>query len=146
MNRMVVAVLLLAACGNKSGSGGGGSGSGSAGSGSGTSGTGGGGGPSIDANELTKKVVTQAFGGKVPAFPLLSNTGTAAIGVETPLRLTEGSTYSVVFLPTGANSPWDQVETIPIVDAMLAKLLSEGSPDGTTEPIYDRDSIATRAL
>jgi hypothetical protein len=142
MNRMVVAVLVLGACGKSGGSGGGGSGS--AGSGGGSAGSAA---PTpIDGNELTKKVVTQAFGGKVPAFPLLSSSGIAAIGLETPLRLSEGSTYSVVFLPTGAGGPWDQVETTPIVDAMLAKLLTEGSPDGTTEPIYDRDGLASRAL
>ena len=142
MKRMVVAVLALAACGNKSSSGGGGSaGSGSAGSA----------GSAVevaqpDGNLITRKVVKQAFGGSVPAFPLLSKTGTAAVAVETQLRTGEGSIYSVMFLPPGAGGPWDQVETFVIVDAMLAKLLTEGSPDGTSEPIYDREGIASRAL
>jgi hypothetical protein len=143
MKRMVVAALVLAACGNKSGSGGGGS------AGSGTAGSAG---PAIvdlaqlDGNVLTRKVVNQAFGGSVPAFPLLSKAGIAAVAVETQLRTGEGSIYSVMFLPPGAGGPWDQVETFVIVDAMLAKLLTEGSPDGTSEPIYDRDGIASRAL
>ncbi len=145
MNRMVVAALLLAACGNKSSGGGGSAGSGSAGSGSA-----GGAGPvdvvELDGNALTRKVVKQAFGGSVPAFPLLSKTGVAAVSVETQLRTGEGSIYSVMFVPPGAGGPWDQIETIVLVDALLAKLLTEGSPDGTSEPIYDRDGIATRAL
>lgn len=137
MKRMVVALLVLAACGRS----GGGGGSGSAGTGGGSAV-----GVPIEGGDVTRRVVTQAFGGTVPAFPLLSSSGIAAIGVETPLRQNEGSTYSVVFLPTGGGGPWDQVETTPIVDAMLAKLLTEGSPDGTTEPIYDREGLASRAL
>lgn len=141
MKRMVVVALVLAACGNKSSSGGGGSaGSGSAGS-AGTIDV-----AQPDGNAITRKVVKQAFGGSVPAFPLLSKTGTAAVSVETQLRTGEGSIYSVMFLPPGAGGPWDQVETFVIVDAMLAKLLTEGSPDGTSEPIYDREGIASRAL
>jgi hypothetical protein len=138
MKRMVVAVLVLAACGNKSGSGS--AGSGSAGSAATVDIA------QPDGNAITRKVVKQVFGGSVPAFPLLSKAGIAAVAVETQLRTGEGSIYSVMFLPPGAGGPWDQLETFVIVDATLAKLLTEGSPDGTSEPIYDREGIATRAL
>ncbi len=151
MKRMVVAALVLAACGNKSSSGGGGSAGSGGGGGSGGSGGSAGSAAPIavveqDGNQITRKVVKQAFGGSVPAFPLLSKAGIAAVAVETQLRTGEGSIYSVMFLPPGAGGPWDQVETFEIVNAMLAKLLTEGSPDGTTEPIYDREGIASRAL
>ncbi len=151
--KWIVAVALVgAACGTKSGGGGssGGAGSGSAGSGSGQVGEG----SAITtpspptpppSDDPTPAIIAQAFGGKVPAFPLLAANGIAAVAVATPLRQTEASIYAVMFLPVGAGGPWDSVETIPLVDAMLAKLLAEGSPDGTSQPIFDRDRLTTQA-
>lgn len=149
MKWIVVAALVSAACGTKSGSGGGSGGGGSAGSGSAGSGSAqlgeGRASATPPTDDPTPAIIAQAFGGKVPAFPLLAANGIAAVAVATPLRQTEASIYSVMFLPVGAGGPWDSVETIPLVDAMLAKLLAEGSPDGTAQPIFDRDRLTTQA-
>jgi hypothetical protein len=92
-------------------------------------------------------LVKEAFGGHVPAFPLLATSGAVAISVESPLGRSEVTTYSVASFTgwTATNDAWGGgAQVFPIVDATMATMLLDGATEDAA-PVPDRETLKARA-
>lgn len=96
----------------------------------------------------TAALVRNAFGGNVPAFPLLARDGSAvAIGIESPFGRSEVATYSVAIFTgwTATADVWDSsAKPYPIVDATMATMLLD-SVMGEAAPSPDPETLKIRA-
>jgi hypothetical protein len=96
----------------------------------------------------TTALVEAAFGGHVPAFPLLANDGsTAAVGIASPVGRSDVSTYRVAVFAgwTTTTDAWGTgTQDLPIVDATMAAMLLDGSAEEAA-PVPDRATLAARA-
>jgi hypothetical protein len=114
-------------------------------------GSGSGAGGSVSAprgsNDATAALVRDAFGGHVPAFPLLANDGsTVAVGVASPVGRSDVSTYRVALFTgwTASTDGWSTgPQDYPIVDPTMAAMLLEGAGDEAA-PVPDRATLQTR--
>jgi len=93
-------------------------------------------------------LVRDAFGGHVPAFPLLANNGsTVAVGVASPIGRSDVSTYRVAVFTgwTASTDAWSSgARDFPIVDPTMATMLLDGATDEAA-PAPDRATLQARA-
>ncbi len=132
--RAVLCFVLIAGCSKKPDT---------TGTGSGSSG------PPVDlGTNPTRTMVTQAFGGKLPAFPLLSMDGSmAVVGIESPVGSSDVSTYQVALFTswTGTGDAWGaNVQPMPVFDATMAKMLLD-TEMGEAAPRPDPRTLKARA-
>lgn len=100
---------------------------------------------SLAASDPATAVVTRIFP-KRHAFPLLSKDGnSAAVEIVTPVTRSGGSTYSIGFVPAGADA-WSggEIELTTLVNGMLLALLAEAREAGTVAT-YDVDALTAGA-
>lgn len=147
----LLAVLGAASCGRKPGTPGTGSDTGSGGSSAHAGGSGSGVGSSAPdgaASNPTAALVKDAFGGKLPAFPLLASDGnTAAVGIASPVGRSTVSTYGVAIFSgwTAASDAWGtNAQVMPVVDQAMATMLLD-SAMGEDAPAPDRETLKARA-
>jgi hypothetical protein len=137
--RVVLCLVLVAGCSKKSTT------DPQTGSGSGSSGSAA---PIELGNDPTRTFVTQAFGGKLPAFPMLSKDGAvAAMGIESPIGSSDVSTYQVAFFAswTGTGDAWgSNASSVQVFDVTMAKMLLDGEM-GEAAPRPDSGTLKTRA-
>jgi hypothetical protein len=101
------------------------------------------------APDPTAALVKDAFGGNVPAFPLLANDGSSvAIGIASPFGRSEVSTYYVAFVTgwTATNDAWASgPQAFPIVDTTMAIMLLDRAQGGDDAPAPDPEALKARA-
>jgi hypothetical protein len=100
------------------------------------------------ASSRTAALVQAAFGGRVPAFPLLAKDGsTVAVGLESPIGRSDVSTYRVAIFTGWTTTPdvWgSSAQDFPIVDTTMATMLLDGATDEAA-PAPDRATLEARA-
>ena len=100
------------------------------------------------SDDATAALVRDAFGGHVPAFPLLANDGsTVAVGIASPVGRSDVSTYRVALFTgwTASTDGWSTgPQDYPIVDPTMAAMLIDGAGDEAA-PVPDRATLKTHA-